>query len=52
METPSGRPYIITPEPKPQSPHIITSDDESISSQTSLLPSLNSDNQTQPLIKI
>ena len=52
MATTSGRPYTITPESKPQSPHIIPSDDESISSQTSLLPSLNSDNQPQPPIKI
>ena len=52
MATPSGRPPTITPEPKPQSPHIIPSYDESISSQTSILPSLNSDNQPQPLIEI
>ena len=52
MATPSGRPYIINPEPKPQSPHIIPSDYESISSQTYLLPSLNSDNQPQNLIEI
>ena len=52
MATPSGRPYTIIPEPKNQSPHIIQSDDESIASQTALLPSLHSDNQPQPLIKI
>ena len=52
MATPSGRPSTITPEPKPQSSHIIPSDDESISSQNSLLPSLNSNNKPQPLIKV
>ena len=52
MSTPSGCPYIITPEPKPQPPHIIPSDDESISSQNSLLPSFKSDNQPQPSTKI
>ena len=52
MATPSGRPSTITPEPKPQSPQIIPSDDESISSQTSLLPSLNSENQPQYPIEI
>ena len=52
METTSGRPFTITPEPKHQSPHIVPSDDESITSQTSLLPSLHSDNQPQPLINI
>ena len=52
MTTPSGRPSTITTEPKHQSPHIIPSDNESIASQTSLLPSLHSDNKPQPLIKI
>ena len=52
MKTLSGRPSTITPEPKPQSTHIIPSDDESISSQTSLLPYLNSNNQPQPSINI
>ena len=52
METPSGRPSTINPEPRPQSTHITPSDDKSISSQTPLLPSLNSDNQPQPPIKI
>ena len=52
MMTPSDLPSTITTEPKPQSPHIIPSDDESILSQTSLLPSLNSDNQPQPSIEI
>ena len=52
MATPSGRPSTITPEPTHQSPHIIPSDDESIKSQTSLLPSLQSNNQPQPLINI
>ena len=52
MATTSGRPSTITPKPKPQSLHVIPSDDESISSQTSLLPSFNSNNKPQPLIKI
>ena len=52
MATPSGLPSTITPEPKPQSPHIIPSDDESISPQNSLLTSLNSNNHPQTLIKI
>ena len=52
METPSGCPSTTNPEPKPQSTHIISSYDESISSQTSLLPYLNSYNQPQPLIEI
>ena len=52
MATPSGRPSKITPEPKHQLPHIIPSDDDSITSQTSLLPSLQSNNQPQPLINI
>ena len=52
MATTSGRTSKITPEPKPWSPHIIPSDNESISSQTSLLPSSNSDNKPQHLIEI
>ena len=52
MATPSGRPSTITTEPTPQSPHIIPSDEESISSKTSLTPSLNIDNPPQPPIKI
>ena len=52
METPSGRSSTITPEPTHQLPHIIPSDDESITSQTSLAPSFQSDNQPQPLINI
>ena len=52
MATPSGIPSTITPEPTHQSPHIIPSDDESITSKTSLLPSLQSENQPQPLINI
>ena len=52
MATPSVRPSTITPEQKSQSPHIIPSYYESISSQTSPLQSLNSDNQPQPSIKI
>ena len=52
MATPSGQPSTITPEPTHQSPLIIPSDDDSITSQTSLLPSSPSDNQPQPLINI
>ena len=52
MTTPSGRPSTITPELTTQSPHIILSDDESITSQTSLPASLQSDNQPQTLINI
>ena len=52
METNLCRPSTITPEPKHQSPRIIPSYDESISSQTYLLPSLHSKNQPQPLTKI
>ena len=52
MEIPSGRPFKITSEPKAQSLQIIPSDDESILSQTSPLPSLNSDNQPQHKIQI
>ena len=52
IATPSGRPSTITPDPTHQSPHIIPSDYESITSQTSLHPYLQSDNQTKPLINI
>ena len=52
MATPSGRPSTITPEPTHQSPHIIPSDYGSITSQTSLPPSLQCNNQPQPLIHI
>ena len=38
MATPSGRPSTITPAQTPQSPHIITSDEDSIFSQTPLPP--------------
>ena len=50
--TPSGRPSTITPELTHQSPHIIPSDDESITYQTSLSASLKSDNKPQSLINI
>ena len=50
--TPSGRPSTITPELTHQSPHIIPSDDESITSQPSLPESLQRDNQPQALINI
>ena len=36
MATPSGRPSTITPAHKPQSPHIIPSDDDYICSETPL----------------
>ena len=52
MATPSGRPSIITPEPTPQSYHIIPSDEESISYQNSLPPYINIDCLTQPSTKI
>ena len=52
MATHSVRPYTSTPEPKPQSLHIIPSDEESISSYSSRLPSLNIYNQPQPSINI
>ena len=48
----SGIPSTITSELTQQPPHIIPSDDESITSQTSLLLYLKSDNQPQPLINI
>ena len=50
--TPSGRPSTITPELTHQSPHIIPSDDESITYQTPLSESLKSDNKPQSLINI
>ena len=52
MTTPSGRPSTITPEPTPQSPHIIPADEESISYQNSLPPYLNIDCLPQPSTKI
>ena len=52
MATHSGIPSTITSELTQQPPHIIPSDDESITSQTSLPPSPQSNNQPQPLIKI
>ena len=52
MTTPSVRLSTINPEPNHQSPHIIPSDDESIASQNSPLPSLHSDNQPHQLRKI
>ena len=52
MATTSGRPSTIPPEPTPQSPHIIPSDEESISSQASLHPSINIDCLHQPSTNI
>ena len=52
MATPSGRPSTITPEPKPQSPSIIPSNEYSISSQDPLPPSIDIDCLPQPLIKV
>ena len=52
MTTSSGRPSIITPEPTPQSPHIIPSYEESISSKASLPLSINIDCLPQPSTKI
>ena len=52
MSTPLGRPYAINPEPTPQEPHIILSDEESISSQASLFPSIYNDCLPQFLTKI
>ena len=52
MATLSGRPYKITPEPTPQSPHIIPSYEESISPQISLPPSLKIYYPPQTSIKI
>ena len=50
--TPPDRPSTITYEPTPQSSHIIPSDEESISSQNSLPPSLNIDCIPHPSTKI
>ena len=52
MATPSDRTSKITPEPTPQSPHIIPSDEESISYQTSIPPSINIDCLPQPSTNI
>ena len=52
MATPSGRPSTITPEPTPQSHHIILSNEESISSQASLTRSINIYGLPQYLTKI
>ena len=52
MTTPSGKPSTITTKLTHQSPHVIPSDDEFITSQTSLPSSLQSDNQPQYLINI
>ena len=51
MPTPSGRQSTITTEPKPQSPPIIPSDEESISSQSTLPPSIDIYSIPQPLNK-
>ena len=52
MATPSGRPSMITPQPKPQSPHIIPSYEDSTSFQASLPPSIDIDCLPQPLNKV
>ena len=52
MTTPSGIPSTITPEITRQSTHIIPSDDEPITFQTSLPASLQRNNQPQSLIDI
>ena len=52
MATPPGHPSTINPEPTPQPPHIIPSDEESISSQTYLPPSIKIDCLHQPSTKI
>ena len=41
MDTPSGRPSTITPDPTTQSPHIIPSDEDSISHKPPLPPSID-----------
>ena len=52
MATYSGRPSTITPEPTPQSTHIIPSDEDSISSQPPLPPSIDIYCLPQPLTKV
>ena len=52
MDTPSSRPSTITPNPTPQSPHIIPKDEESISSQPPLPPSIYIDYLPQTSTKV
>ena len=52
MATPYGCPSTINPGPAPQSPHIIPSDEESISSHPPLPPSIDIDCIPQPLTKV
>ena len=52
MYTPSGLPSMITPEPKPQSTHIIQSDEDSISYQAPITPSIDIDCLPQPPTKV
>ena len=52
MAIPSGHPSTITLEPKPQSPNIIPSDEDSISSQAPLPTSINIDYPPQPSTKV
>ena len=52
MDTPSGRPSMITPGTTPQSPNIIPSDEDSISSQPPIHPSIDIDCLPQPSNKV
>ena len=52
MDTPSGRPAMITPDTTPQCPDIIPLDEESIYYQHPLPPSLDIDFLPQPLTKV
>ena len=52
MDTPSGRPSTVTPEPKPLSTHTIPSDEDSISSQAPLPPSIEIDCLPHPSTKV
>ena len=52
MATLYGRPYMITPEPTPQSPHIIPSDKESISYKPPIPPSIDIDCIPQPSTRV
>ena len=51
MATPSALPSTINTETKPQSPHMIPSDEESISSQAPIPPSIYIDCIPHPLTK-
>ena len=52
IATPSGRPSTITPDTKTQFPHIIPSDEDSISYQPPLSPSIYIDCLPQPSAKV